>query len=129
MRIFLADDHAAYRKRLGSLLDEEPGMEVVGEASDGETAVQRVPESEPDVVLMDVVMGALSGVEATRQITVALPELRVVALSLHRDRRFVDAMFDAGASGYLLKDSAFSQLLDALHAVAAGGTYVDSALR
>jgi len=129
MRIFLVDDHASYRKRLGALLDDEPGLEVVGEAPDGETAIQRVPENEPDVVLMDVEMPGLGGVEATRQIMAALPDLRVIALSLHRDKRFVEAMFDAGASGYVLKDSEFSELLDALRVVTTSNTYLDSALR
>jgi len=99
MRIFLADDHAPYRKRLGSFLDDEPDLEVVGQAPDGETALRRVLESEPDIVLMDVVMPGLGGVEATRQIKAALPNLRVIALSLHRDRSFVDAMLDAGGLG------------------------------
>ena len=117
MKIILADDHRIIREGLRALLDKEPDMEVVAEAEDGRTTVRLSREYRPDVVIMDITMPGLNGIEATRQIVSELPDIKVIALSMHSDRKFVREMLSAGASGYLLKDSAFEELSNALHAV------------
>ena len=117
MKIILADDHRIIREGLRALLDKESDMEVVAEAEDGRTTVRLSHEFTPDVVIMDITMPGLNGIEATRQIVSELPEVKVIALSMHSDRKFVREMLSAGASGYLLKDSAFEELINALHAV------------
>jgi len=117
MKIILADDHRIIREGLRALLDKEPDMEVVAEAEDGRTTVRLAREYRPDVVIMDITMPGLNGIEATRQIIAELPDIKVIALSMHSDRKFVSEMLSAGASGYLLKDSAFEELSNALHAV------------
>lgn len=117
MKIILADDHRIIREGLRALLDKEPDMEVVAEAEDGRATVRLSREFTPDVVIMDITMPGLNGIEATRQIVSELPAIKVIALSMHSDRKFVREMLSAGASGYLLKDSAFEELINALHAV------------
>ncbi len=117
MKIILADDHRIIREGLRALLDKEPDMEVVAEAEDGRTTVRLSREFTPDVVIMDITMPGLNGIEATRQIVSELPDIKVIALSMHSDKKFVKEMLSAGASGYLLKDSAFEELINALHAV------------
>ena len=117
MKIILADDHRIIREGLRALLDKEPDMEVVAEAEDGRATVRLSRECMPDVVIMDITMPGLNGIEATRQIVSELPAIKVIALSMHSDRKFVREMLSAGASGYLLKDSAFEELINALHAV------------
>ncbi len=126
--ILLADDQDLPRRALRGLLDEADGMRVVAEAADGRTAVRLTHELEPDVVLMDVVMPEFNGVEATRRLTAEFPGIRVLAISMHSDRRFVEAMLGAGAAGYLLKDDASEELVTALRAVAAGGSYMSREL-
>lgn len=124
LRIILADAQGRYRRQLRARLEKEPGLEVVAEAASGQEAVRLARERKPDVVLIDVVMTPeLNGIDATREIAVALPGVRVIALSNHSDREFVDGMADAGASGYLLKDIAFEELLRAVRTIAAGGAY------
>ena len=124
IRILLVDDHTIIRQGLRSLLEKQPGMEVVGEAENGQNAVKLVQELLPDVMIMDVAMPDLNGVEATRQIVAIAPSVKVVALSMHSDRRFVVAMLKAGASGYLLKDCAFEELAHVIRAVRANRTYI-----
>lgn len=124
IRIVLADDHQIVRDGLRSLLESQPDMEVVAEADNGRTTVQLARELRPDVVVMDVGMPELNGIEATRQITGALPGVKVIALSMHSDRRYVEGMLAAGASGYVLKDSAFEELAGAIATVVAGRTYL-----
>jgi DNA-binding NarL/FixJ family response regulator len=123
-KVLLADDHAVLREGLRALLEQEPGMEVVGEAADGRTAVALTTDLRPHVVVMDIGMPDLSGVEATRQIAALSSGPRVLCLSVHREASMVQAMLEAGASGYLLKTSASRELLDAVRAVAAGETYL-----
>jgi DNA-binding NarL/FixJ family response regulator len=121
-RILLADDHLAYRQHLRSLLEVEPGLQVVGEAGDGRTALRLAGELEPDIVLMDVAMPELGGIEATRQILAAHPRVRVIGLSLHSAPAFVRGMLAAGASAYRTKDGDFSELLRALRCAVEEGS-------
>ncbi len=124
IRILLADDHKIMRAGLCSLLDRQPEMEVVAEAENGRQAVQLAVEHRPDVVIMDVSMPELNGIEATRQIIAAVPETRIIALSMYSDKRFVVGMLQAGAAGFLLKDCASQDLARAINAVAAGKNYL-----
>ncbi|OGG55418.1 MAG: DNA-binding response regulator [Candidatus Handelsmanbacteria bacterium RIFCSPLOWO2_12_FULL_64_10] len=124
IRILLADDHRIMRSGLRSLVEKEPDMEVVAEAEDGRMAVKLVEDLSPDVVVMDIGMPGLNGIEATRQITERASGVRVVALSMHSDRQFVAGMLGAGASGYLLKDCTFSELVRAVRTVAANQVYL-----
>ena len=98
-------------------------MEVVGQAKDGPTAVALARELKPDVVIMDISMPGLSGIEATRQIRQENPDIKVIGLSMHAAKRYVQEMCKAGACGYLLKDCDFDELIGAIHTVAEGGTY------
>ena len=122
--IIIADDHQILRQGLKTLLEKEPDMEVVAEAEDGRKTVTLVREFTPHVVIMDVNMPDLNGIEATRQILSEYPEMKVIALSMHADRRFVINMLKAGAHGYLLKDCAFEELAQAIRLVMASKTYL-----
>jgi len=124
IRILLADDHKITREGLRSLLDKQQDMEVVGEAEDGRTAVTLVRELVPSVVIMDVSMPDLNGIEAARQIVDQFPDVKIIALSMHSDTLFVTEMLKSGTSGYLLKDCAFEELALAIRAVVAGKTYL-----
>ena len=124
IRILLADDHKIMREGLCSLLEKEDDMEIVGQAEDGRRAILLAGELQPDVVVMDVAMPGQSGVEATRRILEESSNVRVIALSMHADRPYVARMLEAGASGYLLKDCAFEELIAAIRTVVAHGTYL-----
>ena len=124
IRVLLADDHNMFRQGLRALLEKEPGLSVVAEAEDGREALDLVTKMKPDVVVMDVGMPNLNGIEATRRVAETVPETNVLALSTHSDKRFVREMFSAGASGYLLKDSAFQELALAIRTVADDRTYL-----
>lgn len=124
--VLLVDDHWMFREGLGAILAKDANVLVVGDASNGREAVQRVKELAPDVVIMDVELPELNGIEATRQITAQHAQCKVIALSMHRDRRSVDEMFQVGASGYLLKDSAPDELRVAIRAVTNGKRYISS---
>ena len=117
IKVLIADDHQILREGLCSLLGKEPGIEVVGETEDGRSTLRMVREKTPDVVIMDVEMPDLNGIEATRQILADFPKVKVIALSMHDDRRFVLNMIKAGASGYVLKDCAFRELARAIDVV------------
>jgi len=124
IRILLADDHKITRQGLRSLLDKQSDMVVVAEAEEGRTTVRLVRELLPDVVIMDVSMPDLNGMEASRLITREFGNVKIVALSMHSDSLFVTEMLKSGASGYLLKDCAFEELARAIRTVVAGKTYL-----
>lgn len=124
IRILLADDHKIVREGLRALLENQSGMEVIAEAGDGRTTVQMVQELLPDVVIIDIAMPDMNGIETTRQIIAKAPGVKVVGLSMHSDRRFVMEMLKAGAKGYLLKDCAFEELANAIRSVDANRTYL-----
>jgi two-component system, NarL family, response regulator NreC len=129
IRVLLADDHVMLRAGLKALLDDEPGVQVVAEASDGRTAVRLVSELAPDVVIMDINMPDLNGIEATRQIKVTNGHgPKVIALSAYGDERNTREMLRAGASGYLLKSSAFAEVAGAVRSVMANQTYLSPAV-
>ncbi|MBW2275210.1 MAG: response regulator transcription factor [Deltaproteobacteria bacterium] len=122
--VLLVDDHRMMLEGLRSVLEAESGYEVVGEALDGRTAVEMARTLEPDVVVMDIGMPDLNGVEATRQIMANDPDVRIVALSTHTDKRYVLAMLEAGASAYVLKVSAYDELRRAIGSVTEGKHYL-----
>ncbi len=124
IRILLADDHTIIRQGLHSLLEKEPGMEVVGEAEDGRKALRLVRELVPDIIVMDISMPNLNGIDATHKIVSEFPEVKVIALSVHSNKRFVAGMLKAGASGYILKECLFDELVQAIRTVIDGGTYL-----
>jgi len=127
-RILLADDHSVVRQGFRLILDNQADMEVVGEAANGRDAVLIAEELQPDIVVMDVTMPELNGIEATRRIAEKSPRTRVLALSMHKDSVYVREILRAGAKGYLLKDAAGNDLLEAVRAVARGEGYLSPAV-
>ena len=128
IRILLADDHTMVRQGLRKLLEERPDWEVIAEAGDGREAVRLVEQYKPDVAIIDVAMPLLNGVEATRQITKRAPGTRVLVLSMHADEAYVTQILQAGATGYLLKDSADVDLLKAVSEAAQGRSFFSPAI-
>jgi len=126
--VLLVDDHAMFRSGLRLLLEKESDLKVVGEAGDGQTSLDLVGELAPDVVVMDISMPDLSGIEATRQILAAHPGTKILTLSIHGEKRFVDDMLAAGATGYLLKESAPEELIDGIRAVRRGEVYLSAGI-
>ncbi len=124
VRILLADDHKIMREGLKALLEKQLDIEVIAEAENGLEAVNLTRKLRPDIVMMDIGMTALNGIEATREIIATVPGVRVIALSMHSDKRFVIEMLKAGAFGYLLKDSAPEELTSAIRAVASNQPYL-----
>ena len=123
VRILLADDHTLVRQGLRKLLEERPDWEVVAEAADGREAVRLAEQHRPDVAIVDVAMPLLNGIEATRQITRRVPETRVLVLSMHADEAYVRQILQAGGTGYLLKDSADVDLLQAVSETSQGRSF------
>ena len=128
IRILLADDHILVRQGFKLILSGQPDMEITGEAANGREAVEQAEKLQPDIVIMDVTMPELNGIEATRRITAAAPRSRVLALSMHKDAVYVREILRAGARGYLLKDSADADLIAAVRAVAKGEGYLSPAI-
>jgi two-component system response regulator NreC len=128
IRVLVVDDHAVVRAGLTRILDAEPDIEAVAEAPNGERAVFEAMEHQPDVVLMDVVMPGRSGIEATRAVLQAVPTTTVLVLSMQDDPRYVREAFEAGASGYVMKEAADDEVVDAVRAVASGQRYLHPAL-
>ena len=128
LQIFLADDHVVVREGLKALINAQPDMIVIGEAGDGQTAWQQARECHPDVVIMDITMPELNGVQATAQLKRACPTIKILALSVHDDTSYLRQLLAAGAAGYILKHAAADDLIQAIRMVAAGGVYLDPAL-
>jgi DNA-binding NarL/FixJ family response regulator len=123
-RILLADDHTIIRQGLCALLEKQPDIEVVGAAEDGRKAIELARKLAPDIVIMDISMPNLNGIDATRKIISEMGDVKVIALSIHSSRRFVTEMLKAGASGYMLKECLFDELLEAIRTVLSGGVYL-----
>jgi DNA-binding NarL/FixJ family response regulator len=120
IRVFLVDDHTVLRNGIRALLANEEGLEVVGEASDGLGLLEQLPQAAPDVVLMDINMPGMDGVETTRRLRELYPEVRVLALSMLDNEQYVNQMLESGAAGYLLKNAALDEIVFAIRTVAAG---------
>ena len=127
IRVLLADDHALFRAGVRMLLEHMDGVEVIGEVADGREAVRLSGSLQPDVVLMDITMTGLNGLEATAQVVADCPRTRVIIVSMHLNEQYVMQAVRAGAAGYLLKDAASNELEQAVRAVARGDTYLDQA--
>jgi DNA-binding NarL/FixJ family response regulator len=125
VRVLLVDDHPVVREGLRVLIDRQPGMHVVGEAADGAAAAVKAGELQPHVVVMDISMPRVNGVDATRAIRRVSPQIRVVALTVHEDRTYVRELVEAGAAGYVLKRSAGEDLVRAIETAARGEIYLD----
>ena len=123
-RIVLADDHRIVREGLRSLLEAQPEMEVIAEAENGKETIRLVKELVPDMVIMDITMPEVNGIEATKKILEYNSKIKIIALSMHSDKRFVSEMLSVGASGYLLKDCAVEELARAIHVVLSNQIYV-----
>jgi two-component system response regulator NreC len=128
IRVLIVDDHGIVRHGLERSIQQQEDMEVVGQATDGHAAVQLARQLSPNVVLMDVSMPELNGIEATREIVHESPGTRVIALSMHSAKRYVREMFRAGASGYLLKDCEFDELVTTIRLIAQGQTYISPSI-
>jgi len=122
--ILVADDHALVREAFSALLEKEPNLKVIAKAKDGREAVQLARKLRPSVVIMDIAMPGMNGIDAIQEIVARAPEVKVLALSMYSDRRFVAGVLNAGASGYLLKECASEEVIRAIHAVEAGEVYL-----
>lgn len=129
IRILLADDHGVVRQGFRAILGQQADMVIVGEAGNGREVMALAEDTKPDVIVMDVAMPELNGIEATRRLASSLPATRVLALSMHKDSVYVREMLKAGAKGYLLKDSVEHDLLEAVRAIARGGEYISPAVQ
>jgi two-component system response regulator NreC len=128
IKIFLADDHTIVRQGLAKLLEAEPNIKVVGEAQDGREAVNKVQRLNPDIVIMDIAMPLLNGIEATRQIKKILPQTKIIILSMHSHDRYISELINLGASGYLLKDSTGGEIIKAVSAAMKGDVYLSPSI-
>jgi DNA-binding NarL/FixJ family response regulator len=128
LRVYVADDHPIVRNGLKGLIDSQEDMEVVGESWEGAAAIRDIHDTQPDVVLMDISMPGVGGAEATEQIRSDCPNVKVLALTAHEDRGYLQLMLKSGASGYVLKRAAADDLVRAIRTVAAGETYIDPAV-
>jgi len=129
IRILLAEDHKIVRQGLRSLLAKQPDLEIVAEAENGSEAIALATQLGVDLVLMDLTLPDMSGIDATRRIVAELPEVRVLALTMHSDKRFITETLKAGAKGYLVKESATLELVEAIRSVAGGGSYLSRSLQ
>lgn len=128
IRIMLVDDHQIVRTGLKTFLETQPDFVVVAEAGDGQEAIQKALDTVPDIIIMDITMPTMDGLEATRKLRMAWPEVVILALTVHEDKYYFIEMLAAGAAGYLTKQSATEELVLAIRAVAAGNTYLQPAL-
>lgn len=128
IRVMLVDDHDVVRTGLKSLLSVESDMEVIGEAANGAEAIEKIPVISPDVIVMDITMPTMDGMEATRQISKKFPDSKVLSLTVHEDKQYFFEMLAAGAKGYITKQAASEELVAAIRAVASGNVYLQPAL-
>jgi len=128
IRIILVDDHAIVRSGLARLMQQQSGMEVIAQADNGASAVRLAKEMSPDVMIMDIGMPDLNGIEATRQILRETPRIKIIALSMHSSKKYIREMFKAGASGYLLKNCPFEELTEAIKVVLDGKSYISPSI-
>jgi DNA-binding NarL/FixJ family response regulator len=128
IRIVLCDDHQLIREGLRSLLERQPDMSVVGEGINGLEAISLARDKKPDIMILDIGMPELNGIAATRRIIEDFKKIKILALSMHSDHHFVTEMLEAGASGYMLKDSAFTELTNAIRTIMAGGLFISPRL-
>jgi two-component system response regulator NreC len=128
LNVFIVEDHTLVRSGIRALLEASPALAVVGEASNGRDAVEQIQILKPDLVLMDVAMAELNGIDAARQIHAALPSARIIMLSMHEDRQYVFESLKAGATGYVLKSAAFQDLMSAIETVMSNRNYISPAL-
>ena len=128
IKLMLVDDHDVVRTGLRSFLETQPGMEVVAEAKNGLQALEKAKDAQPDIVLMDITMPDMDGMEATRQLKNLYPDCQVLVLTVHADKQYFMKMLSAGASGYMTKQAAADELIAAIQAVAAGHVYLQPAL-
>jgi DNA-binding NarL/FixJ family response regulator len=117
VKLLVADDHKIFRQGINKLLEEESDLQVVGEAADGREAVKKATELKPDVILMDIAMANLNGLEATKQIKKVLPSVKVIMLTMHKNEEYILQSFQAGASGYILKEGAVEELVSAIRSI------------
>ncbi|MDQ3221143.1 MAG: response regulator transcription factor [Acidobacteriota bacterium] len=128
MRILLAEDHKIVREGIKLLVNEQPDMEVVGEADDGRAAIAKAKELSPDIIVMDISMPDLNGLKATMKLKQVAPDIKILTLTRHTDDGYLQQLIGAGANGYVLKQSAPAELINAIRTVAAGRAYLDPAL-
>jgi len=128
MRIVLAEDHQTVREGIKLLVNAQTDMQVVGEAGDGAAAIRTVREKRPDIVVMDISMPEMNGLKATRKLKTEFPDVKILTLTRHADDSFLEQLIGAGASGYVLKQSAPAELIDAIRTVGGGHAYLDSSL-
>ena len=128
INIFLADDHTIVRQGLAKLIEAEPNFKVIGEAQNGRQAVSQVERLNPDIVIMDIAMPLLNGIEATRQIKKLCPQTKVIILSMHSHDRYISELISIGASGYLLKDSTGAEIIKAISAAMKGDVYLSPSI-
>ncbi len=128
IKVVVADDHTILRQGIKALLDNQEGIEVVGEAKDGREAIKTIEELLPDVILMDIAMPGLNGLEATRRIKKKFPKVKVVVLTMHANEEYIFQILNAGADGYLVKETAFQDLISAINAVHKGEAFMSPSI-
>lgn len=124
--LVLVDDHPMFRKALRLMIDLEEDLKVIGEANDGLEAIEQVRELKPDIVVMDINMPNLNGIDATRKILEESPKTKILVLSIHSSQQYVESMLEAGATGYLLKESAPEELIKAIRIICEGKSYLSA---
>jgi two-component system response regulator NreC len=125
IRVIVTDDHKVFREGLVTLLQTASGIEVIAEAEDGLEAIKMAKQFNPDLILLDIAMPNMNGIEATRELKKVMPELKIIAVSMHSDYMYIKEILEAGADGYLLKNSTYQQLTDAIHSVYSGKKALD----
>lgn len=124
IKVVVADDHQLFREGIANLLENDEAIQVIGQAENGQIAIEKVKELKPDILLTDIAMPEMNGMEATRKLKKQFPDLKIVALSMHSDKQFVKGMLEAGTDAYLLKNCTHKQLLEAVHTVYSGKKYL-----